>query len=51
MFGVDDIQSEFEFLRERGVEFTLEAKMTDWYKFAIFDDTCGNFIQSNQIID
>ena len=51
MFGVDDIQSEFERLREEGVKFTLEPKTMDGYIFAIFDDTCGNFIQILQLID
>jgi predicted enzyme related to lactoylglutathione lyase len=48
IFGVDDIQTEFERLQKSGVKFTKEPTTTDWGIEAIFDDTCGNLIQLYQ---
>lgn len=48
VFGVGDIQKEYEKLNDRGVEFTKEPTKTDWGYEAIFDDTCGNYIQLAQ---
>lgn len=45
VFGVADIQSEYERLKARGVVFTQAPTKTDAGIEAIFDDTCGNFIQ------
>ena len=44
-FEVDDVQAEYERLRQRGVEFTMEPKDYGNVKVAIFNDTCGNLIQ------
>lgn len=44
VFGVEDIQKEYEKLKDRGVEFTKEPTKTDWGYEAVFDDTCGNYI-------
>ena len=44
-FGVENIQTEFEKLKELGVRFTLEPTKMDKVSVAIFDDTCGNLIQ------
>ena len=45
MFGVEDIQKEYELLKEKGVEFTMEPTKMGEVTIAIFDDTCGNLIQ------
>ena len=47
-FGVDDINSEYERMKELGVEFTSEPTKTDWGTFAVFNDTCGNLINLHQ---
>ncbi|QBI18458.1 VOC family protein [Egibacter rhizosphaerae] len=44
-FGVDDVQSEYERLTERGVEFTQPPTDLGNVTMAVFDDTCGNLIQ------
>jgi predicted enzyme related to lactoylglutathione lyase len=49
VFGTDDIQAEYERLTERGVVFTKTPTKTEWGMEAIFDDTCGNFIQLHQV--
>ncbi|MFS0690009.1 VOC family protein [Sporosarcina sp. 179-K 8C2 HS] len=45
MFGVTDIQKEYERLVERGVEFTMKPTKAGEVTIAVFDDTCGNLIQ------
>ncbi|WP_060204922.1 VOC family protein [Sporosarcina koreensis] len=45
MFGVDDIQKEYERLVELGVKFSMEPKNMGEITIAVFDDTCGNLIQ------
>ncbi|MEK9198205.1 VOC family protein [Ureibacillus sp. FSL E2-3493] len=45
MFGVDDIQKEYERLLNLGVKFIMEPTKMGDMTIAIFDDTCGNFIQ------
>jgi len=47
-FGVDDINSEYERMKELGVEFTSEPTKTDWGTFVVFNDTCGNLINLHQ---
>ncbi len=49
IFGVNDVQKEFNALRDRGVVFKSEPTKTDWGIEAIFDDTCGNFVQIAQL--
>jgi hypothetical protein len=48
IFGTDDVEAEFERLKERGVVFKQAPTKTEWGTQAIFDDTCGNFIQIHQ---
>jgi len=48
VFGVEDIQKEYERLKKLGVVFKKEPTTTEWGIEAIFDDTCGNFIQLYQ---
>lgn len=44
-FAVDDLQQEYERLRNRGVVFTQEPLSQGGYTTAVFDDTNGNLIQ------
>lgn len=44
-FSVDDIEEEFNRLSDLGVCFTIAPKEVGAVKLAVFDDTCGNFIQ------
>lgn len=44
-FAVDDVQAEFDRLRERGVQFTQEPLEMGSVTTAVLDDTCGNLIQ------
>ena len=45
MFGCEDVEAEYERLREQGVEFTQEPMTVGEVTLAVFDDTCGNLIQ------
>ncbi|WP_393088416.1 VOC family protein [Streptomyces sp. LN704] len=44
-FAVDDVQAEFNRLRELGVSFTQEPLEMGPVTTAVLDDTCGNLIQ------
>lgn len=44
-FHVEDIEKEYERLKELGVEFSMEPTQMGPTKLAVFDDTCGNNIQ------
>ena len=44
-FDVDDLQQEYERLIGLGVEFRMKPKQVGTVKVAVFNDTCGNFIQ------
>jgi len=48
-FQVDDVQQEYERMKEHGVEFTMEPTNMGMSTAAIFDDTCGNLIEIYQI--
>lgn len=47
-FAVDDVQSEYERMKKRGVVFTMIPIKTGEATIAVFDDTCGNLIQLYQ---
>jgi catechol 2,3-dioxygenase-like lactoylglutathione lyase family enzyme len=47
-FEVDDVQTEFERLRARGVVFTQDPRSAGPVVVAVFSDTCGNLIQIYQ---
>jgi predicted enzyme related to lactoylglutathione lyase len=47
-FAVENIQAEYERLKKVGVRFTMEPTNTGPTTIAVFDDTCGNFIQIYQ---
>lgn len=49
-FHVDDVDKEYERLKGLGVEFSMEPTRLGPSKLAVFDDTCGNNIQINQIL-
>ncbi|MBA3798834.1 MAG: VOC family protein [Geodermatophilaceae bacterium] len=44
-FGVDEVEREYERLRNLGVRFTQEPTGMGPVTTAVFDDTCGNLIQ------
>jgi catechol 2,3-dioxygenase-like lactoylglutathione lyase family enzyme len=48
-FLVNDIQKEYERMKDRGVEFTMEPTNMGIWTAAIFDDTCGNLIEIYQL--
>ena len=45
---VADVRRDFEDLKAKGVEFKQEPTETPYGTQAIFDDTCGNYIQIHQ---
>jgi len=49
VFGVDDIQKEYDRLKALGVVFRKEPTKTEWGTETIFEDTCGNLIQLHQV--
>ena len=48
IFGSDDVQADYEKLKAKGVAFKQEPTKTQWGTQAIFDDTCGNYIQIHE---
>jgi len=44
-FNVDDVDKEYERLRESGLEFSMKPTDIGPAKLAVFNDTCGNYIQ------
>ena len=44
-FDVENVDAEFKRLTELGVAFSVEPTIMDKVKIAVFNDTCGNFIQ------
>jgi len=48
VFGSDDVYKEYERLKEKGVVFKQTPTKTEWGIVALFDDTCGNYIQIHQ---
>lgn len=49
VFSVEDMDAEYERLKEKGVVFRKEPKKTDYGTEATFEDTCGNLIQLHQL--
>ena len=47
-FAVDDIQREYERLKQLGVDFKMEPTDVGTATVALFNDTCGNLIQIYQ---
>jgi predicted enzyme related to lactoylglutathione lyase len=48
VFGVDDVQKEYERLKGLGVVFRQKPTGTEHGTEALFEDTCGNLIQIHQ---
>lgn len=48
-FAVDDVQSEFDRLRGRGVDFVQPPTDMGAVTMAVLDDTCGNLIAITQL--
>ncbi len=48
-FGASDIYKEYEKLKAKGVKFKKEPEKYDWGYGAVFEDTCGNYIQLVQV--
>lgn len=48
-FQVNDVQQEYERMKDLGVEFSMEPTNMGMSTAAIFDDTCGNLIQIYQL--
>ncbi|MAZ72485.1 MAG: glyoxalase [Flavobacteriaceae bacterium] len=44
-FDVQNVDSEYERLTKLGVEFSMKPTEMGTVKVAVFDDTCGNYIQ------
>ncbi|AZM96235.1 VOC family protein [Vreelandella venusta] len=44
-FAIDDLEKEYARLSGLGVKFSIPPKEAGTVKIAVFDDTCGNFIQ------
>ena len=44
-FAVDDVEAEYQRLRNLGVHFTQPPTVMGETTTAVFDDTCGNLIQ------
>ena len=49
MFYVDDVQKEYQRLKESGVKFTVEPTKTPGSTIVVLDDTCGNLLQLTQL--
>ncbi|MDC1105091.1 VOC family protein [Prolixibacteraceae bacterium] len=50
-FNVDDVQKEYDRLINLGVEFSVKPTEMGTTKLAVFDDTCGNYIQIVEILE
>ena len=46
--GAKDVQAEYDRLTELGVKFASGPRTSEWGTDAVFDDTCGNYIQIHQ---
>ena len=49
VFGVADVQQEYERLKQQGVVFRKEPTATDYGVEAVLEDTCGNLVQIVQV--
>ncbi len=49
VFGVEDIQKEYERLKKLGVVFRSEPTRQGPFIVANFEDTCGNLVQISQL--
>jgi predicted enzyme related to lactoylglutathione lyase len=49
MFYTDDVKGDFERIKARGAEFTMEPTSVTGATIAMLKDTCGNLIQLTQL--
>ena len=49
VFSVENMEEEYNRLKQKGVVFKKEPLKTEYGTEAIFDDTCGNLIQLHQL--
>jgi predicted enzyme related to lactoylglutathione lyase len=49
-FQVKNIEDEFNRLSKKGVDFKVKPTDIGTAKFAVFNDTCGNFIQIVELL-
>ena len=49
MFFTDDVQADYERMRERGAEFTMLPTDVTASRIAMLNDTCGNLLQVTQL--
>ncbi len=49
MFFVDDVEKEYQRLKDLGVKFKTEPTKTPGSTIVVFDDRCGNLIQLTQL--
>lgn len=49
VFFVEDVQQEYERMTKLGVAFRVKPTDMGWGVQAVFDDTCGNLIQLQQL--
>ena len=49
-FASEDIGKEYERLSNLGVMFSMKPTIMEGVSIAVFDDTCGNFIQLYQVL-
>ncbi len=47
-FAVDDLEAEYQRLKSLGVRFSMPPTEMGPTRIAVFDDTCGNYIQIYQ---
>lgn len=50
LFNVDDVDQEYERLKNLGVVFSMPPTQMGPTKMAVFNDTCGNNIQIYQLV-
>lgn len=44
-FDVESVDAEYERLTKQGVEFSVKPSVMGTWKYAVFNDTCGNNIE------
>ena len=49
MFFTDDVKGDYERIKARGAEFTMQPTEVPGATIAMLDDTCGNRIQITQL--
>ncbi|NND93932.1 MAG: VOC family protein [Flavobacteriales bacterium] len=50
-FDVESVDAEYERLSKLGVEFSVQPSVMGTWKYAVFNDTCGNNIQIVEVLE